>query len=223
MTRIKQSLLKSWFRYKYENLNLSGTCVLNKKDAFEGFNAVFEKTEFTNSFIGYGSYIANNSVIRKTKIGKFCAIGDNVRTYLGLHPADTYVSIHPAFFSPAKQAGFTFVKKAVFKEHRYVDKENKYVVEIGNDVWIGNNVMIMDGITISHGAIVAAGAVVTKNVPPYAVVGGVPAKLMKYRVTEDQIDFLLKLNWWDKEVSWLKKNAHLFADVNSFIKAVMDD
>ena len=73
------------------------------------------------------------------------------------------------------------------------------ITHIGNDVWIGLNATILDGVTIGDGAIVAAGAVVTKDVPPYAVVAGVPAKIIKYRFTESQIDFLLKFRWWEKD------------------------
>lgn len=88
--------------------------------------------------------------------------------------------------------------------------------EIGNDVWIGQNAVIMDGVKIGDGAIVAAGAVVTKDVAPYAIVGGVPAKLIKYRFDEATIKDLLRLKWWelsDKEILSLPVN-----DVKESIK-----
>lgn len=74
-----------------------------------------------------------------------------------------------------------------------------YPVEIENDVWIGTSVIIMDGVKIGDGAILAAGSVVTNNVPPYAIVGGVPAKIMKYRFNSDEIEYLLSFKWWDKD------------------------
>ena len=93
------------------------------------------------------------------------------------------------------------------------------ITHIGNDVWIGLNATILDGVTIGDGAIVAAGAVVTKDVPPYAVVAGVPAKIIKYRFTESQIDFLLKFRWWEKDRKWIQQNYKRFQDIESFIEA----
>jgi len=177
-------------------------------------------TTFTDSFLGFGSYIANNSDIRKTKVGKYCSIGDNVRTGIGLHPSREFVSTHPAFFSLNKQAGFTFVENQKFEEHKYVDEENKYFVVIGHDVWVGNNVIIMDGITIGNGAIVAAGSVVTKSVEPYCIVGGVPAKLIRKRFTDEQIANLEKIKWWNWDLGRLREKHKIFCDINDFISDI---
>lgn len=216
-------ILKTGFYFFYKkylkktrNVVFKEKVKLNLDTYFEGHNAVYNYTNVCGSFIGKGSYIANNSVIKSTKIGRFCAIGDNVRTSLGVHPTE-FVSIHPAFFSLQRQAGFTFADEQLFEEHKYIDR-NKYVVEIGNDVWIGNNVLIMDGITIASGAIIAAGAVVTKNVGPYTIVAGVPAKEIKKRFSEDKIKFLLNMKWWDKDFDWISRNAHKFKSISYFVK-----
>lgn len=95
--------------------------------------------------------------------------------------------------------------------------EFKRQIEIGNDVWIGDSVLILDGVKIGDGAVLAAGAVVTADVPPYAIVGGVPAKVIRYRFNEDEIEHLIKLKWWDKSEQWIKENAHLFSNVKKFI------
>lgn len=91
---------------------------------------------------------------------------------------------------------------------------------IGNDVWIGNNVCIKQGITIGDGAIIATGAVVTKNVLPYTIYGGVPAKLIKKRFTDEQIEELLKIKWWDWNIEKIKLATinNDFDNIDSFIK-----
>ena len=91
-------------------------------------------------------------------------------------------------------------------------------VTIGNDVWIGANVCILPGISIGDGAVLAAGAVITKDVPPYAIVGGVPAKVIKYRFSEDIIKKLLKIKWWNWEEEKVKKNKDLFYDPVKFVE-----
>ena len=203
---------KLYFKINKSSILLKGSKV-NAGSFFEGYNYLGLNTHFLYSYLGLASYIANNSIIKKTKVGKFCAIGDNVRTSLGIHPTSDFVSIHPSFFSLDPPIKLMFSKKQLFEEHKYIDSEKRYVVEIGNDVWIGNNVLIMDGVTIADGAVIAAGSVVTKNVTPYSIVGGVPAKLIKKRFSEEDINFLLKLKWWDKDLKWVEKNAHNFYSI----------
>ena len=91
------------------------------------------------------------------------------------------------------------------------DKQDKPCI-IGNDVWIGCNATILRGVTIGDGAIVAANAFVNKDVPPYAIVGGVPAKVLKYRFSENIITKLLHLKWWDFPIERIRRNHHLFTE-----------
>jgi len=194
--------------------------VIFAKTYFEGNNALFPFSHITNSVIGEGSYIQRNCNIEKTKIGKYCSIADNVRTSFGTHPTSVFVSTYPAFYyDTTSQLNYSFYKQNVplFSYYKCVDAECKYLVEIGNDVWIGSHVLIMDGVKIGDGAVIAAGAVVTKDVAPYTIVGGIPAKVIKRRFDEAQIQFLLKYRWWDRGYDWINENQSLLTNINSFM------
>lgn len=180
---------------------------------FEGYNRICRSSYVSRSYMGFGSYIGNNCNIVSTQIGKYSCIGPYVRTTSGVHPTD-YVSMHPAFYSLRGQAGFTYVKKQLFDER--MDRE--YHTIIGNDVWIGDSALLMEGVHIGNGAVVAAGAIVTKDVPPYAIVAGVPAKVIKYRFDESIRTELNRVEWWNKDEEWIKKHTEDFVDVNAFLR-----
>jgi acetyltransferase-like isoleucine patch superfamily enzyme len=186
---------------------------LLRKNVFGENCYVGKGSEVVCSEFGRSSYVANNSSITFAKIGNYCAIGDNVRICLGNHPTRDFVSVHPCFYSRDGQGTPSYVQEDLFSGHKFVDKEGKFVVEIGNDVWIGNNVSILDGIRIGNGAVIGIGSVVTKDVKPYSIVGGIPAKLIRMRFEADEIKFLNKLKWWDKNEDWIRDNADNFASI----------
>lgn len=158
--------------------------------------------ELENSVVGDFSYISNNSIVHNCIIGKYCSIGPNVVIGFGEHPI-SHISTSPIFYAAEQgMCGENFYSQNKF--------ENKPVVKIGNDVWIGANVFIKNGISIGHGAVIGAGSVVTKSVPAYAVVVGVPAKVIRYRFSEEKINKLIKLKWWDFELSQIREQRELF-------------
>ncbi len=183
-----------------------------KNVSFAGNNIINKGCKVINCKLGYGTYFSVNSSLYNSKVGKFCSIGRNLSNSSSQHPSSNFVSTHPSFYSTRKQAGFSFTKKQLFNEHILID--NKYQNIIGNDVWIGNNVTLMEGVIIGDGAIVASGSIVTKDIPNYAIYGGVPAKLIKYRFSESQIKFLDDFKWWNKTENWLEENIELMTDIN---------
>lgn len=162
-----------------------------------------------NTVIGDFTYLSKNVSVMNTRIGKYCSIAQGVCISLGMHPSSGFVSTHPAFFSLHNQSRVTFAKENHFREMGET--------VIGNDVWIGANAIIMDDILLGDGAIIGAGAIVTKNVPPYAIVAGNPARIIRYRFEPREIEFLLEFRWWEKDPDWINENYTSFHDIKSFI------
>lgn len=192
-------------------------CVV-RNTLMEGQNHVGKHSVVFNSRLGYGTGISRDSIIDHCIIERYSALGPDIKVISGQHPTSVIASIHPSFYSNRAQMGFTYVKQNKFKENKWVDEKREVKVHIGNDVWIGSYVRIMEGITIGDGAIVAAGAIVTKDIPPYAIVGGVPAKIIKYRFDEEIINKLLELKWWNKDKEWIQKHADDFENVEILLK-----
>lgn len=191
------------------------SCSIGLKSEFEGMNKLYPNVNFSGK-LGFGSFIAKKTDLN-ANIGRFCSIAPNVSCNNGIHPYKApFVSTAPCFYSLCSQNGKTFAQKQLINELRYSDDNEKYAVTIGNDVWICEGAFINGGIHISDGAIVLAHAVVTKDVPPYAIVGGVPAKILDYRYDEETIKWLLKIKWWNNSKEWFEKNWELMSDINKF-------
>ena len=218
---IKQ-LLKRWIlRLKWHRkLQFEQGCDIALQAQFEGMNKIYSHSSF-GGILGYGSYIGHHSSLT-AKIGRFCSISNHVICNAGIHPFQApFATTSPCFFSLRKQNGATFATQQMLNEIKTTDNEGAFDCEIGNDVWICEGVFINGGIHIADGAVVLAHAVVTKDVPPYAIVGGVPAKIIGYRYDEATIKWLLNMQWWNNPIAWFRANWSLLCDIDK-LKAYYD-
>lgn len=183
------------------------------------YPSIRESTIHRTSKVGYRSnvirlkmdkysYMGNNSSIMNTNIGKFCSIASYCAIGGGEHPTN-WVSTSPCFYGQSSSI------KGKFSNKEYNDSK---VVNIGNDVWIGEKCFIKSGISIGDGVIIGSHTVVTKDIPPYAIAVGSPAKVIKYRFNDDIIKQLLDIQWWNFDDIKLEKYSNLFDNPEEFIK-----
>lgn len=154
----------------------------------------------------------------KVNVGKYCSIGRDCNFFLHANHRSDWITTSSQLLGP--------VTPEIAKLHMQMGHPScKGDINIGNDVWIGAKSTIMSGVKIGHGAIIAAGALVTKDVEPYSVVGGNPAKHLKYRFEEQQIKDLLDIAWWDWDEGKIKEEAMILwsQDLNYFIQKHKND
>ena len=192
-------------RNRYPNANFEAGVTISP-DSYIGNHALLCKNVIFNfSAIGQYSYVNINSMIQYATIGNYCSIAHGVKIGLGAHPIDKF-STSPIFYRE-RNPFHTSLGKTSFSF-----EENK-PIKIGHDVWIGANAIIMDGVTIGNGAIVAAGAIVTKDVPPYAIVGGVPAKTIRFRFKPEKILKLQESKWWTLQPDQITEQLSILDEV----------
>jgi len=157
--------------------------------------------------IGDYSYISGpRAYVEAAVIGKFCSIARVTTIGVSDHNHQ-FVTTHPIILHPI----YGFVGSSVLEPQ-------KHPPIIGNDVWIGMGSFVMRGVTIGDGAVVAASSVVTKNVDPYSIVAGTPAKHIKYRFNENIISALLRIRWWDWDKDKIQRNLNDFKNIEAFVK-----
>lgn len=194
--------IKGWFTH-LRNKKVSNFAFVSSTNKISSKASIYRLTKIKNSVVGDYSYIGPSCDITNTSIGKFCSIADNCRIGTASHTMNN-ISSSPIFTLNINATKTSWTNNSIFHNNEVKN------VNIGNDVWVATHVIIKDGITIGNGAIIGAGAVVVKDVPPYAVVGGVPAKVIKYRFEQSIIDKLLELQWWNYSDEKLKDNISFF-------------
>ncbi len=160
--------------------------------------------------IGRYSYTAARNRIIDAEIGNFCSIGQNVAIGGNAHPMEM-VSTSPVFLKGRNPIG---------KNLANIEFKSTTHTTIGNDVWIGDNAFIKSGVRVGDGAIIGAHAVVTRDVEPYTIVAGNPAKEIRKRFSDEIINGLLHSHWWELDDSTLRKYSHLMDNPTAFLEAI---
>jgi len=181
------------------------------KDSHLGaYTELFPNCTLVESTFGDYSYAAGDVDMIYTDVGKFCSIASHVRINPGNHPTWRVTQHHMTY--RRKMYGFGDDDAEVFAWRR----ENR--VTIGHDVWIGHGALVMPGVTVGTGAVIGSSAVVTKDVAPYEVVVGVPAKPVRKRFNAEQIEQLLEIAWWDWDHATLKARFDDLLDMDVFLE-----
>lgn len=206
---INKTMPLLYYYSKFVKKILRGKCVRNSQ--IDPTAVINSGSSIVDSTVGAYSYCSYDCNIIYARIGRFCSLANEVIIGGDEHPMD-WLSTSPVF-QDVKHSGPS--KK--FARHTLPAAK---LTTIGNDVWIADRVIVKQGVTVGDGAVIGAGAVVTKDVPPYAVVAGVPAKVLKYRFDEDTIRDLLEIRWWDLPESEITKYSECIMNVNKFVKQV---
>lgn len=186
-----------------------------------GFHCNIAKRTILGDNVEIGDYTYLNAnkywitVESNVKIGKYCSIAPGIHIGAGNHNYKN-VTTHPFLFDRSYEPIFKFEANMQL-QNGLIDCDT--TTKIGNDVWIGLHAIIKRGVTIGNGAIIAAGSVVVKDVPDYAIVGGNPAKVIKYRTSEENISFFSKHEdamWWNWDVDTIRQNLHCLYDFDKY-------
>jgi acetyltransferase-like isoleucine patch superfamily enzyme len=206
---MKSFLRRIWYRLRYPGIKTWPGATIGADVRYGAHVVLCHHAMIHGVTIGSHSYVGTHSHVQYATIGSFVSIGPEVRVGLGTHPVHI-VSTYPSFYASHASAAVPMARSVAIREHEQV--------VIGSDVWIGARAMVVDGVKVGHGAVIAAGAVVTKDVSPYAIVGGVPARLIRFRFNPAVIEDLLAIAWWTWPEELIRQRAEDFADVQLFLE-----
>jgi acetyltransferase-like isoleucine patch superfamily enzyme len=209
LSAIKYFYFKILYAYKFPNSVIYSGVKICKQSKIGKKTVLFDNVKLINSNIGAYTYIQKNTDIYDSEIGNFCSIASNVQIGLGFHPMD-FISTSPIFYDCSQPL------PEFFTNNKF-NIDNSQRVIIGSDVWIGVSSIIKSGITIGVGSVIGAGSIVTKDVPPYSIVVGVPAKIIKYRFDNDLIAQLIESKWWELDKDILKQLNDTYSDPKIFL------
>jgi acetyltransferase-like isoleucine patch superfamily enzyme len=210
---LKQLLLRARLRSQGARVDFGTGARIDSGTEFAGHASLDAGARVFGSKVGRWTYFGDSALTIFADVGAFCSIAPHAIIGGGKHPTQGYVTTSPRFYSTICNPWGTFPGSM------HLDSEVPRTF-IGNDVWIGYSAVVLPGLRVGDGAVIGAGAVVTRDVEPYAIVAGVPARNLRFRFAPGDVEWLLDLRWWDWPDARLKELRPQFCNIASLRSAV---